>query len=92
MKSKKSKSDISSIYVSKKTPKRITQSIKRDGVHPTDYIKYVLLSACEDCSHFDAAAERCTFGYNSAHHRRAQQLKDYEMSGKMALCRFLEID
>lgn len=75
-----------------KTPKRITQSIKKDAVHPTDFRKYVFLSACDDCSHFDTAKEECTFGYRVAPHRRAQQIKDYEMSGKMALCRFLEID
>lgn len=77
---------------SKKTPKRLTPSIKKDGIHPAAYNSFTLPWACEDCSHFDFQAERCTLGYNSAHHRRAQQKKDYEMSGKVALCRFQEID
>lgn len=75
-----------------KTPKRLTPSIKKDGVHPAAYNQYTLPWACEDCSHFDAIGDRCSLGYLSTPHRREQQKKDYLMSGKMALCRFQEID
>ncbi len=77
---------------SKKTPKRLTQSIKKDVVNPSDYFKYQMLSACEDCSHFDETTEKCTLGSWTVPHRRAQQMKDYELSGKMAFCRLIEID
>ncbi|MFN7905769.1 MAG: hypothetical protein ACK5P5_11360 [Pseudobdellovibrionaceae bacterium] len=77
---------------SKKTPKRVTQSIKKDVVNPSDYLKYQMLSACEDCSHFDEATEKCTLGSWTVPHRRAQQMKDYELSGKIAFCRLIEID
>lgn len=75
-----------------KTPKRLGPSIKKDGINPQAYNQYILPWACEDCSHFDHNEERCSLGYNSSHHRRAQQTKDYILSGKIALCRFQEID
>jgi hypothetical protein len=75
-----------------KTPKRLTASIKKDGVHPADYNRLKLPWACEDCVYFDHEKETCTLGYNSDHHRRDEQLKSYFLSGKMALCRFQELD
>jgi hypothetical protein len=73
-------------------PKRIHPSIKKDGVNPSDFLKYDFRSACEDCSHFDSLKILCTLGYNTAPHLKTQQLHDYETSGKIAQCRFLEID
>lgn len=73
-------------------PKRIRPSIKKDGVAPGDYLKYDFRSACEDCSHFDSLNISCTLGYNTAPHLRARQQHDYELSGMIAQCRFLEID
>ena len=75
-----------------KTPKRQRPSIKQDKIHPVQFNKYRLPWACEDCTHFDLSNECCTLGYNTAHHRREQQMKQYELSGSMALCRFQEID
>lgn len=72
--------------------KRIRSSIKKDAVNPTDYLKYDFRTSCEDCSHFDSKTSSCTLGYNTAPHRKAQQIKDYELSGVIAQCRFLEID
>ncbi|MGZ3744302.1 MAG: hypothetical protein ACXVB1_16430 [Pseudobdellovibrionaceae bacterium] len=72
--------------------KRIHPSIKKDGVNPSDFLNYDFRSACEDCSHFDSQKIQCTLGYNPAPHLKLQQLQDYEISGKMALCRFLEVD
>jgi predicted HD phosphohydrolase len=74
------------------TPKRLRTSIRHDAVHPSDYLRYTIPSACEDCSHFNSEKETCTLDYNSEHHRRDYQKKCYELSGKMAICRFLEID
>lgn len=75
-----------------RTPKRLRTSIKFDTVNPADYLRYNIPSACEDCTHFDAQAERCTMGYDSRWHRKDFQEKSFFLSGKMALCRFLEID
>ncbi|HEY8272620.1 MAG TPA: hypothetical protein VIG33_17130 [Pseudobdellovibrionaceae bacterium] len=78
---------------SKKIPtKRIHPSIKKDGVNPSDFLKYDFRTSCEDCSHFDSLKNLCTLGYNPAPHLKAQQLRDYEASGKIAQCRFLEVD
>jgi hypothetical protein len=78
--------------INAKTPKRLRTSIRFDAVNPGDYLKYDFRSACEDCTHFDRDAEICTLGYESKWHRRDFQIKSFELSGKMALCRFLEID
>jgi hypothetical protein len=74
------------------TPKRTRQSIRLDAVNPSDFLKYDLTFACEHCSHFDASSESCTLGYNNHNHRKEQNLKTYSLNGKMAFCRFLEID
>jgi hypothetical protein len=74
------------------TPKRLRSSIRLDAVNPQDFMKYNLPFACEDCTHFDRENESCTLGYNSRLHRRAEQYRTYCLNGKMALCRFLEID
>ena len=75
-----------------RTPKRLRTSIKFDTVNPTDYLKYKFPAACEDCTHFDREKTVCTLGYEVSWHRREFQQKSFELSGKMALCRFLEID
>lgn len=73
-----------------RTPRRLRTSIRFDTVNPTDYLKYDFRTACEDCTHFDGKG--CSQGYESKWHRRDFQTKSYELSGKVALCRFLEID
>jgi hypothetical protein len=72
--------------------KRIRASIKKDAMNASDHLKYDFRFACEDCSHFASEQQRCTLGYNSVPHRKAQQQHDFELSGRMALCRFHEID
>ena len=74
------------------TPKRLQQTIRHDPVNAEDFLKYKLPWACEDCSHFDHVKKECTFGYNSRWHLRATQEQSYFLNGKMALCRFQEID
>ena len=71
--------------------RRPRKSIKLDAVNPGDFRRYDLIFACEQCSHFAPVAGSCTIGYR-AQHRRDDQLALYERTGKMAFCRFLEID
>lgn len=75
-----------------KTPKRIRPSIKHDPIHPSDYLKYEIAMACEDCTHFKSDDATCTLGYHTIHHRRETQKQSYELTGKVAICRFMEID
>ena len=76
----------------KKTPPRIRPSIKKDAIHPRDYNHYRLPYSCEECSHFSMSQETCTLGFQTEPHLKRNQLHSYLLSGKMALCRFQEID
>ena len=76
----------------KKTPKRIPPTMKKEVVQACDYLQYTLPFACEDCTHFKASNETCTLGLPTEHHLKRNQEKSYFLSGKMALCRFQEID
>ena len=75
-----------------KTPKRPGTSIRHDSVNPSAYLAYNLPWACEDCAHYDGRTTTCTFGYETKWHRREEQRRSYELSGKLAVCRFQEID
>lgn len=55
-------------------------------------MRYSLPFSCEDCSHFDYLKQTCTLGYVTRWHRKDFQKLSYELTGKMALCRFQEID
>jgi hypothetical protein len=68
------------------------RSIRRDQIRAEDYMRLDLRIACEDCSHFDPQAQRCTIGYNAANHRRAEQERTYQLGGRVAFCRFIELD
>ena len=76
----------------KKQPKRIGSSIKKDGISAEAYNKYNLPYSCEDCSHFKSENETCTLGLPTEPHLKRNQTYSYNLSGKMALCRFQEID
>lgn len=78
--------------MSARTPKRLRQSIRFDAINPSDYLKYNLVSACEECTHFHHEEERCTLGYETKWHRKDFQKKSYELKGEVAICRFMEID
>ncbi|NUN07005.1 MAG: hypothetical protein HUU57_14750 [Bdellovibrio sp.] len=75
-----------------KSASRLTASIKKDKVHPSDYLNYDTRFSCEDCSHFDSEKQLCTLGYNPIHHLKATQTEQFFLAGNMAFCRFLEID
>jgi hypothetical protein len=80
----------------KPTPKRTQQSIRHDAIKAHDYLNYTLPWSCEDCSHYDPTGNNnngsCTFGYHVKWHKKDYQIYSYELRGKMALCRFQEID
>lgn len=68
------------------------RSLILDPVHPSDFLRLNFTFSCEQCSHFAEDTATCTIGYDSRHHLREQQLKVYEQTGRMAFCRFQEID
>ena len=68
------------------------RSIKYDRVQAADLLAHEVRFSCEDCSHFSRSQEACTLEFQSRPHRRDQQMKDFELTGHMAFCRFLEID
>lgn len=76
-------------------PKSARKSIKLDTIRAADFNRFDLRFFCEDCSFFDRRSgpegQRCSLGYR-ARHTRAEQLKLYERTGQMALCRAIEID
>lgn len=72
-------------------PRRPRRSIKLDRIHPGDLAKYDVAFFCDQCSHYDGTNNYCTMGYRPQHTRQ-EQMALYNLSGKMALCRFLEID
>jgi hypothetical protein len=72
-------------------PKRPRRSIKLDRIHPRDLRIYQPAFFCEQCSHFDSPNGACTVGYRALHTKK-EQMALYEITGMMALCRFLEID
>ncbi|GIL17932.1 MAG: hypothetical protein FMNOHCHN_03614 [Ignavibacteriaceae bacterium] len=76
----------------KQTPKKPRQSIRHDVVSAADYNKYIMPWACEDCTHYNSTTQLCTLGYSTKWHNREYQRHTFELSGKMALCRFQEID
>lgn len=63
-----------------------------DKVHPSDFMNLNLIYACEHCSHFDEPNQHCTIGYSAKMHLKKVQDHMYELSGRMAFCRFAEID
>lgn len=76
----------------KKTPGRIRPTMRKETINPADYVKYETRFSCEECTHFDPENEFCTIGYNPEHHRMAEQKHQYLLSGRIAFCRFHEID
>ncbi|MGE0762467.1 MAG: hypothetical protein AB7N80_04240 [Bdellovibrionales bacterium] len=68
------------------------RSLILDPVNPRDFAELNMIYACEQCSHFDPEGAQCTIGYEAHLHRRDRQLKLYNLSGRMAFCRFMEID
>lgn len=84
--------EVALIMTRNNQPKRIRPSMKKDAIHPKDFLKYNIPFACEDCSHFASEKLACTLGFNTENHLRKNAIASYELTGKIAQCRFLEID
>lgn len=68
------------------------RSLILDKIHPTDFLHLNMIYNCEQCSHFDDVSKECTIGYLAKNHMKSEQDRLYERTGRIALCRFLEID
>jgi hypothetical protein len=68
------------------------RSLIYDAIHPRDFRELDIIYCCEQCSYFDSANKSCTIGYEADKHMREVQLKHYALTGKVAFCRFTEID
>jgi hypothetical protein len=63
-----------------------------DPIHPRDWRELDIVYNCEQCSHYDEIGHRCTIGYDASKHLKEIQDQTYFMTGKVAFCRFCEID
>ncbi|MCB0421003.1 MAG: hypothetical protein KDD61_08405 [Bdellovibrionales bacterium] len=68
------------------------KSIKLDPINPRDFRELNIIYCCEQCSFHNPGANVCTMGFYCKKHERKAQLETYDKTGKMAYCRFLEID
>ena len=72
-------------------PGPLRRSIKLDAVHPADFRVFNCRFFCDDCSHYSFIHKVCTIGF-VPQHTREEQMKIYNITGKIAFCRFIEID
>jgi len=70
----------------------VKRSVILDPIHPRDYRELNIIFCCEQCVHFDSIKNSCTIGYDASIHMREVQERNYELYGKVAFCRFSEID
>lgn len=76
----------------KNNDKRIRPSMKKDVIRASDFNHYKIPYFCEACSHFKSENQSCTLGFQTFSHLKANADQSYFISGKIAQCRFLEID
>jgi hypothetical protein len=77
------------------TPKKtlpLRRTLILDPIHPRDYRELTIIHCCEQCSHFAPGTQTCTIGYDAFNHTAAKQKENYERLGRVAFCRFCEID
>ncbi len=70
----------------------IRRSLILDPIHPRDYRELNVIYYCEQCSHFAPKNGTCTIGYDASKHVKEAQDRNYRLYGKVAFCRFCEID
>ena len=70
----------------------IRRTLILDPIHPRDYREFTIIHCCEQCSHFAHDRKACTIGYEAENHLAARQRELYERTGRVAFCRFCEID
>ena len=68
------------------------RSIILDPVHAADFNGLNLVYACEQCSYFAPESKSCAMGFRTEPHLKANQEALYNRTGRMAICRFQEID
>ena len=68
------------------------KSVILDRIDPTEFRTLKFTYCCEQCVHFDCEKIDCSLGQSHDLHGKEAQLRTYNLTGKMALCRFLEID
>jgi hypothetical protein len=76
----------------KPTEPTYPRTIILDGVHPRDFRELNIIYCCEQCSYYDDKKQSCAMGFKVEKHQRAAQLRLYERTGKLAICRSQEID
>jgi len=89
---KKNKAQLKRKASGKITPRAPRPSIIMDPVHPSDFLSLNICFACEQCSHYSAESNTCTLGFDHRNHTREIQLSNYNVTGRMPICRFMEID
>lgn len=82
----------SSLKTKRNTKVHLKKSLVADTINPQDYSEIRFIFGCEECSFFDQKANNCTMGHHYTPHLKANQIKSYELTGKMFICRDLEID
>ncbi len=78
--------------LSKKKYAPLNRGIIFDKVNPRDFNSVNLMYSCEQCSFFNGENKSCNMGHNTKYHLKENQLKSYELSGRMCICRNHEID
>ena len=72
------------------------QSSKRgviyDRIDPRIFNNINVMYCCEQCSHFDEPNQFCTIGYDASKHLKSVADNYYQLMGRMAVCRFQEVD
>lgn len=78
--------------VSRKVLRKVSRSVIKDPVKAKDFNKLSLVFNCEQCSYFQETDGKCNLGFPNEVHRKEAQIKLYNLSGRFAFCRYLEID
>lgn len=72
--------------------KKSSRSVIKDPVKAKDFNQLNIIFACEQCSYFQPHNGLCNLGFPNGVHKRKAQMKNYNMSGRLAFCRYSEID
>ena len=75
-----------------KVVKIIKKGIIKERIKAKDLTQLNFKYACEDCSYFIPEKNLCSLGYNTEPHLKVNQDRQHQLTGKLILCRFLEID
>lgn len=68
------------------------RSIIKDPVSAADFNNLNLIYACEQCTYFNPTNKACAMGFKVDIHLKKNQDAQYALNGRLAICRFQEID